>query len=167
MNYEIKEVLYSNLDFKKLCKKLDDFQNNIFSERASLKMSALDGLEKLEKILLMYDENKVIACGAIKPVSDSTAELARMYTDADYRGQGLAKQIIQEIIDYAKRKGYKKIILDTWKDSTSARKLYSSLGFRERPPFDAKTFQNSFSTYDETIQNKIQEKLVFMELDIF
>lgn len=52
------------------------------------------------------------------------------------------------------------------KDSISARKLYASLGFKERPPFDEKTFQNSFSTYDKTIQEKIQSKLVFMELDI-
>ena len=166
MNYEIKEVDFNNIDFKHLCEKLDDFQNDIFPERTSLKMSALDGLEKLEKILLMYSENNVIACGALKPVNESTAELARMYTDDNYRGQGLAKIIIKEILRYAKIKGYKKIILDTWKDSTSARNLYVSLGFRERPPFDAKTFQNSFSTYNESIQDKIKKKLVFMELDI-
>ncbi len=166
MNYEIREVDFNNSDVKNLCKKLDDFQNNILPERVSLKMSALDGLEKLEKILLMYDGNTVIACGALKSVNDSTAELARMYTNDNYRGQGLARQIINEIIKYAKVKGYKKIILDTWKDSTSAISLYTSLGFKERPPFDAKTFQNSFSTHDEEIQNKIQEKLIFMELDI-
>lgn len=166
MDFKIKEVDFNHMDFKKLCRKLDDFQNNIFPERVSLKMSALDGLEKLEKILLMYDGNNVIACGALKPVNDSTAELARMYTDDNYRGQGLAKQIIKEITDYARTKGYKKIILDTWKKSTSARGLYTSLGFREIPPFDGKTFQNSFSTYDENIQNKIQDKLVFMELDL-
>lgn len=166
MNYKIKEIDFNNVDFKNLCKKLDDFQNDIFPERISLKMSALDGLEKLEKIFLMCDGNKVIACGALKPVNDSTAELARMYTDNNYRGQGLAKIIIKKIINYAKTQGYKKIILDTWKESSSARNLYISLGFKERPPFDTKTFQNSFSTYDENIQSKIQEKLVFMELDI-
>lgn len=166
MNYIIKEVEFNNIDFENLCKKLDAFQNNIFKERVSLKMSALDGLEKLEKILLMYDGNQGIACGGLKPVNASTVELARMYTDDNYRGQGLAKQIIKELLAYAKEKGYKKIILDTWKDSTSARNLYASLGFKERPPFDAKTFQNSFSTYDESIQNRIQEKLIFMELDI-
>lgn len=166
MNYEIKEVDFNNNDLKKLCQKLDDFQNVIFPERLSLNMSALDGLEKLEKVFLMYDGNRAIACGALKPVNDTTAELARMYTDDNYRGQGLARQIIEIIINYAKTKGYKKLILDTWKDSTSARHLYTALGFKERPPFDAKTFQNSFSTNNENIQNKIQEKLIFMELDI-
>lgn len=166
MNYTMKEVKYDNNDFQKLCKKLDDFQNEIFPERIELKMSALDGLNKIEKIFLIYDGNNVIASGGLKPVNNEIAELARMYTDDNYRGQGLAKMIIQNVINYAKEKGYKKIILDTWKDSASARKLYTSLGFIERPPFDAQTFQNSFSTYDNSIQNKIQNKLVFMELDI-
>lgn len=166
MRYEIREVSYENEDFQNLCKKLDDFQNHIFPERVLLNMSALDSLQKLEKVLLMYDGEEVIASGALKPVNKESAELARMYTSELYRGQGLAKQMVKEIIAYAKSKGYKKIILDTWKDSTSARKLYSSLGFQERPPFDTKKFQNSFSTYDENIQNKIQSKLVFMELDI-
>ncbi len=166
MKYEIREIDFNNEDFRSLCKKLDDFQNNIFPERRFLNMSALDGLEKLEIILLMYDGEKAIACGGLKKVNETTAELARMYTDDSYRGQGLAKQIIKEVLSYGKKKGYKKIILDTWKDSASARLLYNSVGFRERPPFDAKTFKNSFSTYDESIQSKIQDKLVFMELEL-
>lgn len=166
MKYEIREVKYDNIDFQNLCQKLDDFQNNIFPERVNLEMSALDGLEKIEKIFIIYDGNCAIASGGLKPVNSEIAELSRMYTDDNYRGQGLAKIIIKKIIDYAKEEGYKKIILDTWQDSISARKLYVSLGFKERPPFDEKTFQNSFSTEDKTIQEKIQSKLVFMELDI-
>jgi len=135
--------------------------DKVFDDKA-----IVDGLNKIEKIFLIYDGNNVIASGGLKPVNNEIAELARMYTDDNYRGQGLAKMIIQNVINYAKEKGYKKIILDTWKDSASARKLYTSLGFIERPPFDAQTFQNSFSTYDNSIQNKIQNKLVFMELDI-
>lgn len=166
MKYEIREANYNDKDFISLCKKLDDFQNQIFPERISLNMNALDGLEKLEKVFLMYDGKEIIASGALKPVNEDIAELARMYTNEPYRGQGLAKEIIKQIIKYAKTRNYKKIILDTWKDSTSARKLYSSLGFQEKPPFNTKTFQTSFSTYNENIQNIIQEKLVFMELDI-
>lgn len=166
MEYIIKSVKYDNKDFLKLCQKLDDFQNEIFPERINLNMSALDGLNKLEKIFIIYDGDCAIATGGLKPLNKQTAELARMYTNDNYRGQGLAKTIIKEIIKYAKEKGYKKLILDTWKDSVSAQKLYISLGFKVRPPFDEKAFQNSFSTHDKNIQEKIQSKLVFMELDI-
>lgn len=166
MDYVIKNVNYDNKDFQELCKKLDDFQNEIFPERMKLKMSALDGLNKLEKIFIMYDGDCAIATGGLKPLNNEIAELARMYTNSNYRGQGLAKIIIKKIIEYAKEKGYRKLILDTWKDSISAKKLYISLGFKERPPFDEEAFQNSFSTHDKNIQEKIQNKLVFMELDI-
>ncbi len=166
MNFRIEEVTCDNKDFIELCKKLDEFQNEIFPERTKLNMSALQGLEKLEKIYVMYDGDKAIATGGIKRVDDTSAELARMYTDGNYRGQGLAKIIIDKVQEYAKRAGYKSLVLDTWKDSTSARKLYQNMGFKEREPFDPEAFKNSFSTYDSEIQNKIQDKLVFMEKDI-
>ncbi|MDE6292338.1 MAG: GNAT family N-acetyltransferase [Bacilli bacterium] len=129
-------------------------------------MSALQGLEKLEKIYMVYDGDKAVATGGIKRVDDTSAELARMYTNQEYRGKGLAKIIIDKVQEYAKEVGYKTLVLDTWKDSTSARKLYQNMGFKEREPFDPETFKNSFSTYDTEIQNKIQDKLVFMEKDI-
>ena len=166
MKYIIKEVNYDNYDFENLCKKLDDFQNNLYPERVELKLNALDGLNKLEKIFIIYDSDKAIACGGLKPVNSDVVELARMYTDDDYRGQGLAKEIVEKVILSAKEKGYKKIILDTWVKSTSARKCYESLGFKETKPFDSNTFKNSFSTLDDNVQKQIQDNLVFMELDI-
>ena len=166
MNYEIKEVNYDNDDFKILCVKLDDFQNKIVPIRIDLGFSALDGLEKLEKVLLVYDENKAVASAGLKPVNDTTAELARVYTDDNYRGKGLSKLLINEIIAYAKSKGYKKLVLDTWKDSTSAKGLYNKLGFKEIPMFDLKTLKNSFAMDDENKLKQIQELLVFMEKEI-
>lgn len=166
MNFRIEEVTCDNKDFIELCKKLDEFQNEIFPERTKLNMSALQGLEKLEKIYVIYDGDKAIATGGIKRVDDTSAELARMYTDGDYRGQGLAKIIIDKVENYAREAGYKTMVLDTWKDSASARNLYQNMGFKEREPFDPETFKNSFSTYDPEIQNKIQDKLVFMEKEL-
>ncbi|MDE6141705.1 MAG: GNAT family N-acetyltransferase [Bacilli bacterium] len=163
MDYRIEDVTCDNKDFIELCKKLDEFQNEIFPERVILNMSALQGLEKLEKIYLMYDGDKAIATGGLKRVDDVSAELARMYTDGYYRGQGLAKIIIEKVQEYAKSVGYKTLVLDTWKDSTSARQLYLNMGFIEREPFDPEAFKNSFSTYDTEIQEKIEDKLVFME----
>lgn len=166
MDFIIKEVNYDNSEFQKLCQKLDEFQNEIIPERVELKLNALNGLEKLEKIFVIYNGNEAIACGGLKPLNNEVAELARMYTNSNYRGRGLAKIIIGRIIEYAKNKGYKKLILDTWKKSDSARMLYTSLGFKETEPFDATAFKNSFSTCDENIQKIIVDKLVFMELDI-
>lgn len=166
MDKKIEVVTCDNPDFIKLCSKLDDFQNEIFPERKNLDMSALYGLDKLEIIYMIYDGDKGVACGGLKPVNLESVELSRMYTEEEYRGLGLAKIIMEKIFEYAKLHGYKKIILDTWVKSESARKLYTSMGFRERGSFDSKKFKNSFSTYDDTIQGIIEDKLVFMEKEI-
>lgn len=166
MNLIIKEESYDNINFQELCQKLDDFQNELYPERVQLGLNSLDGLNKLEKVYVIYDGDKAVACGGLKPLNKEVGELARVYTSTSYRGGGLARQIISEVIKYAKKKGYKKIILDTWKKSDSARSLYKSLGFRETYPFDSKTFKNSFSTNSEEVQKKIQDNLVFMERDI-
>ncbi|MCI8964888.1 MAG: GNAT family N-acetyltransferase [Clostridia bacterium] len=167
MEYLIKEVNYDDLDFKKLCVNLDKFQNEIIPWRTELEISALDGLEKLEKIILIYDCDNAIASAGLKPVNEITAEIARVYTDEKYRGKGLAKILINEIIEFAKESGYKKLVLDTWKDSVSARNLYRKMGFVEIPMFDIQTLKNSFSTNDEEKLKKIQESLVFMQKDIY
>lgn len=166
MGFVIKEVKYDDIEFQKLCKKLDEFQNELYPERIKLGLNALDGLNKLKKIFIIYDKDKAVACGGLKEANKEVAELSRMYTDRNYRGQGLAKRIIKEVIKSAKEKGYKKIILDTWKKSDSAIKLYISLGFKETEPFDSKTFKNSFSTKNENVKKQIQDNLVFMELEI-
>lgn len=166
MDFEIKEVSYKNSDFRNLCIKLDKFQNNLVPQREVLGFTALDGLEKLQKILIVYDNDKAIASVALKPVDTNTAEVARVYTDEEYRGKGLAKILIKEIVEFAKKQGYKKIVLDTWKDSSSARNLYKKLGFIEIPMFDIDTLKNSFSIDDEDKLKKIQELLVFMQKQI-
>lgn len=166
MKYEIKEVNYDDLDFKNLCVKLDEFQNDIVPGRVNLGFTALDGLEKLQSVLLMYDNDRAIVSAALKPVNETTAEVARIYTDEEYRRKGLAELLINKITEIAKEKGYKKLILDTWKDSIAARKLYEKIGFIEIPMFDIETLKNSFAINDEDKLRKIQELLVTMEKSI-
>jgi len=78
MKYIIKEVNYNDVDFKKLCAELDEFQNKIIPWRIELGVSGLSGLEKLQKVLLMYDGDKVIASAALKPIDETTAEIANV-----------------------------------------------------------------------------------------
>ena len=126
----------------------------------------MDGLEKLQRVLLIYDNDRAIASAALKPVNETTAEVARIYTDEEYRRKGLAELLINKITEIAKGKGYKKLNLDTWKDSIAARKLYEKIGFIEIPMFDIETLKNSFAINDEDKLRKIQELLVTMEKSI-
>lgn len=166
MKYIIKEVNYNDVDFKKLCAELDEFQNKIIPWRTELGVSGLSGLEKLQKVLLMYDGDKVIVSAALKPIDETTAEIARVYTEEQYRGKGLAQVLVNRIIEFAKDFGYKKLVLDTWKESVSARKLYSKMGFKEVPIFGIEVLEESCSTKDKEMLKKALDALVYMEKDI-
>lgn len=167
MNYKIKEVTYNNPDFISLCKNLDKTQNLMIPERISFGFSSLKGLEKLQLILLAYDNNKAIACAALKPINEMTAEIARVYTEEEYRGRGIAKILINEIIEYAKENGYKELILDTWKTNTAAKTLYEKLGFIEMEAFDIDKLKKSFSISDEDKLKGVKQLLIFMKKDIY
>lgn len=48
-------------------------------------------------LLIVDDHNRLIACGQVKPHPDGTRELASLAVQPGYRGQGLARQIIEHL----------------------------------------------------------------------
>jgi ribosomal protein S18 acetylase RimI-like enzyme len=62
--------------------------------------------------------------------------LAELYVVPDRRGQGLGRQLMETVLDQARRQGADHVDLGTSQDDVAARALYESLGFvnREKPP---------------------------------
>jgi len=166
MALTIKETVNDDPDFIMLCKKLDSFQSVLAPERSGLGFSSLNGLDRIQKVFIVYDKDQAVACAAMKTVDESKVELARVYTSDAYRGQGLATQLLEKAIAYARSCGYQKIILDTWRRNTTAQSLYRRLGFAVVPMFGLDTLQNAFSQKVEDKLDDMRELLVFMELDI-
>ncbi|MDR1101358.1 MAG: GNAT family N-acetyltransferase [Clostridiales bacterium] len=159
-------VDYKNKDFQDLCVKLDEFQNNIVPARVNLGFTALAGLANLHDILMVYDGKIPIACASLKKSGETSAEVARVYTDEAYRGQGIGTMLMIELEKIAAERGYKKLTLDTWKKSAGARALYAKMGYVEIPMFDIPTLRNLFSIDDDGKLKQIQDLLVFMEKEI-
>ena len=85
--------------------------------------------------VLVLDEGKVIGCASmsymwIMPTfshpTGKRAHLMNVYTNKDYRRQGIARKMVQMLIDDAWNKGATEISLDA---TESGRPLYESLGF--------------------------------------
>ena len=57
--------------------------------------------------------------------------LAEIAIDESQRGKGLGTKIIKKVIEKAKKKGFKRVVLDADLRNTGATKLYESLGFRK------------------------------------
>ena len=55
--------------------------------------------------------------------------LAELAIDSRLRGQGIGRRVICDVIEYAKFKNYKRVILDADFRNTGAKKLYEKIGF--------------------------------------
>ena len=57
--------------------------------------------------------------------------LAEIAIDESQRGKGMGKKVLHDVIDYARSKNYKRVILDADFRNAGAKKLYESIGFRQ------------------------------------
>jgi putative acetyltransferase len=86
-------------------------------------------------LLLVFDNDKPIACAGIRKIDHESAELKRMYVQDGYRGHGIGAKLLERCIKIAEELGYKKIRLDTLNTMQKAQALYRSFGFYEIPSY--------------------------------
>jgi len=69
--------------------------------------------------------------GSVFVVKDSasTAKLRLLIVEPPARGQGLGKRLVAECIAFARRAGYKKLVLWTQSNLLAARAIYAAAGF--------------------------------------
>lgn len=85
--------------------------------------------------IIALENGKPVACASISYIevmptfshpTGNRAHLMNVYTNADYRRQGVARKLVQMLIDEAKVKGTTEISLDA---TDLGRPLYEALGF--------------------------------------
>lgn len=89
-----------------------------------------DPFESYECLLLA--EHGIVALARIDA---ARCELKRLYVRPGGRGGGLGRRLVETLIDEARRRGYRRMLLDTLPDMVAAQALYQSLGFVDTAPY--------------------------------
>ncbi len=79
----------------------------------------------------------LVGCGALKELEAAHGEIKSMHTAQAFRGQGVGAAMLRHILDQARRRGYRRLSLETgsMEEFAPARLLYERHGFSYCPPF--------------------------------
>ncbi len=83
-------------------------------------------------ILVGFEDDKPVACVAIRKISDETCEGKRLFIKPEYRGKGYARVMIKAMTDKASELGFKEVVFTTKPEVMSVGYgLYKRMGFEE------------------------------------
>ena len=77
----------------------------------------------------------VIGMVALRGREDGRAEMKRLYVRPTARGLGLGQLLINTVVEAARQRDYKTIVLDTLPVMHAAQRLYEVNGFRDIAPY--------------------------------
>jgi GNAT superfamily N-acetyltransferase len=123
-----------NQDFIQLVKYLDaelaqrDGQDHSF-------YAQYNKIDKIKYVVLAYEDENPVGCGAIKEYTPDIMEIKRMYTLPEVRGKGIASQVLRALERWASELAYKKCILETGKKQPEAIGLYQRNGYSRIPNY--------------------------------
>ncbi len=118
-----------NEDFIRLVKHLDaDLAERDGGEHSFY--AQFNKINKIKYVILAYEDDKPIGCGAIKEYAPKVMEIKRMYTLPENRGKGIASRVLGELEIWAAELSYEKCVLETGKKQPEAIRLYEKNGYQ-------------------------------------
>jgi putative acetyltransferase len=101
---------------------------------------ALEADELLDPAIVLFAAragDEVLAIGALKEIDEDHGELKTMHTAESARGRGLGRAMLARLLAEARRRGYRRVSLETGSmaEFAAARALYLGAGFSPCAPF--------------------------------
>ena len=87
---------------------------------------------------LAHDENgRAVGTGALRRVSEDTAEMKHLYVRPEMRGHRLGAAPITARIEAARKLGIRTLVADTFRGNAPMIRLYHELGFADAEPYQS------------------------------
>ncbi len=86
-------------------------------------------IDLIKNVVIAYNDNLPVGCGAIKEYDNSTMEIKRMYVTVEMRGKGVALAVLSDLESWARELGYKRCVLETGDKMLEAIGLYKKCGY--------------------------------------
>lgn len=108
-------------------------------------------IDAIKYVVVAYQNEKPVACGAIKPYDGQTMEVKRMFVPLELRGQGIASLVLQELEKWSKELGFAKCILETGEKQPEAIRLYTKNAYQIIPNFGQYTDVESSVCFEKLL----------------
>lgn len=125
---KIVKTTSDNSDFQNLVNQLDAYLRIVDGDDHEF-YAQFNKTDSLQYVIVCYDQDVAIGCGAFKAYNAQTAEIKRMFTLPEYRGKGVAKSIMKALENWAKEENYTNTILETGYLQKDAIALYTKLKY--------------------------------------
>jgi putative acetyltransferase len=121
-----------------------DFRNFIVLLDQSLKendgddhafFAQFNKVDSINEVIVAYKDGIAAGCGAIKPYTQTIAEVKRMFVHPDFRRMGVAKSMLAALEEWAKELNYTSAILETGNKQTEAIELYKRSNYNVIPNY--------------------------------
>lgn len=128
-NYILKRTTANDKDFQLLISHLDhELWNKLEEDQATY--DQYNKVPDINTAVLIYANEKPVACGCFKKYEEGTVEIKRMFVEKSHRGLGLSKTVLLELEKWATGLGYEFAILETSIHFKTARNLYGKSGYK-------------------------------------
>lgn len=88
-----------------------------------------------------WEDGELLGCGALKELGPGHAEIKSMRTAGAHRRKGVARLLLDHVVNEARKRAYTRLSLETGSQPAfaPARALYERFGFTYCPPFGSYT----------------------------
>lgn len=134
------DIKLDDLTGTKITRLIGDHLQNMGEKSPPESIHALN-LEQLKSPDITFwsawEGEELLGCGALKELSKDHGEIKSMKTSPDHLRKGVARQILQHILEEAIKRGYQRLSLETGSMDAfePARRLYTNFGFTYCEPF--------------------------------